>query len=141
MIFITIIVSSITFFAGFFVGKFISRLDARAQIARDNAIQIQLDNILLDPEDNKAISEMVSNSYGSEKSKVLDDLTKLVNDAAMDGKTRLYLNGYEHYAISINQRIREYLTQEDIRKYFTKYRVKFMYPVLGYSDIEYIDWS
>ena len=87
------------------------------------------------------ISETVSNSYGSEKSKLLDELTKLVNDAAMDGKTRLYLNGMDSYHIKLAKRVREYLTKEDIRHYFSKYRVEFRFHALDYSDIDYIDWS
>lgn len=111
------------------------------QIGEDNSVQIQLqtDEILLDADTNREISEITSSADDSPKNKILRDITKMINDAAQDGQKNLYLE--DEY--DFNKRIRKYLTISDVKNFFEsdKYEVKFMFPTLGYSDIDYISWE
>lgn len=100
---------------------------------------IQTGEILLDAGCNKEISGITSSHDGSNKSKLLNKLTKMVNDAAQDGRT--HLNLYSEY--ELNKKINKYLTKRELKNYFSSrgYRVKFKYHCLDDSDIDRISWE
>lgn len=111
------------------------------QISGDNSVQIQIqtDEILLDADTNKEISDITSSHDTSPKSILLNELTKMINEAAQNGQC--YLNFDRKY--ELNKKIETYLTKKEIKNYFGSrgYRVKFMYEMLEYSDIERISWE
>lgn len=109
------------------------------QVGRDNCIQIQTEEILLDADTNKEISDITSSHDTSPKNKLLNELTAMINEAAQNGQS--YLNFDRKY--QLNKEIETYLTKKEIKNYFGSrgYRVKFMYETLEYSDIERISWE
>lgn len=109
------------------------------QVGGNNCIQIQTEEILLDAQTNKEIADITSSTDDSPKNQIFSELTKKINAAAQEGRTRLYLE----YEYDFNRKIRKYLTIKEIRNYFkdSGYEVKFCFPSLGYSDIEHIDWG
>ena len=138
MIFVFGLIGFVSSFAiGYFCG--ISSKQKHKQVGGNNCIQIQTDEILLDADVNRKISEITSSANDSPKNKILRDITKMINDAAQDGQKNLYLE----YEYDFNKRIRKYLTISDVKNFFEsdKYKVKFKYPSLGYSDIERISWE
>jgi hypothetical protein len=138
MIFVFGLIGFVSSFAiGYFCG--ISSKQKHKQVGGNNCIQIQTDEILLDADVNREISEITSSANDSPKNKILRDITKMINDAAQDGQKNLYLEDKYDF----NKRIRKYLTISDVKNFFEsdKYKVKFMFPTLGYSDIAYISWE
>lgn len=111
----------------------------RKQVGGDNCIQIQTEEILLDADCNKEISDITSSHDGSHKNKLLNKLTKMVNEAAQNGQT--HIDFYEMYAF--NDEIRKYLTKKELREYFGSrgYHVEFKYFCLEDSDIHRISWE
>jgi hypothetical protein len=57
----------------------------RKQVGGNNCIQIQTEEILLDADCNKEISDITSAHEDSHKNKLLIELTKMVNKAAQNG--------------------------------------------------------
>lgn len=100
---------------------------------------IQTGEILLDAGCNKEISGINSSHDGSHKNKLLNKLTKMINDAAQDGQT--HLNLYGEY--DLNKKINKYLTKKELRNYFGSrgYHVEFKYHCLDDSDIRRISWE
>ena len=138
MIFVFGLIGFVSSFAiGYFCG--ISSKQKHKQVGGNNCIQIQTDEILLDADVNREISEITSSANNSPKNKILSDITKMINDAAQNGQKSLYLE----YEYDINECVRKYLTISDVKDFFesNKYKVKFKYPSLGYSDIERISWE
>ena len=111
----------------------------RKQVGGDNCIQIQTEEILLDADCNKEISDITSSHDGSHKNKLLNKLTKMVNDAAQDGQS--HLNLYSEY--DLNKKINKYFTKKELKEYFGSrgYRVEFKYHCLDDSDIDRISWE
>lgn len=109
------------------------------QVGGDNSIQIQTNEILLDAGTNKEISDITSSNDTSPKNKLFNELTAMVNEAAQNGQC--YLSFDRKY--ELNKQIETYLTKKEIKHYFGSrgYRVKFMYEMLEYSDIERISWE
>lgn len=97
------------------------------------------DEILLDAGANKEISGITSSYDGSYKNKLLNKLTKMVNDAAQNGQT--HLNLYSEY--DLNKKINKYLTKKELKGYFGSrgYHVEFKYHCLDDSDIDRISWE
>ena len=138
MIFVFGLVGFVSSFAiGYFCG--ISSKHRHKQVGGNNCIQIQTNEILIDADTNREISEITSSADDSPKNKILSDITKMINNAAQNGQKHLYLE----FEYDLNDRIRKYLTIRDVKNFFeyNKYKVKFKYPSLGYSDIEYISWE
>ena len=100
---------------------------------------IQTGEILLDADCNKKISGIALSLDGSNKSKLLNKLTKMVNDAAQDGRTHLDI--FNEYKLNI--KINKYFTKEELKNYFSSrgYRVEFAYYGLDNSDILKISWE
>lgn len=100
---------------------------------------IQAGEILLDAGSNKEISGITSSYDGSQKNKLLNKLTKMVNDAAQNGQT--HLNLYGEY--DLNKKINKYLTKKELKNYFGSrgYHVEFKYHCLDDSDIRRISWE
>ena len=111
----------------------------RKQVGGDNCIQIQTEEILLDADSNKEISDITSSHDGSHKNKLLNKLTKMINDAAQNGQTHLNLFG----EYDLNKKINKYLTKKEIKEYFGSrgYHVEFKYHCLNDSDIDRISWE
>lgn len=111
------------------------------QVGGDNSVQIQIqtDEILLDADTNKEISNITSSNDTSPKNRLLNELAIIINEAAQNGQCFLNLN--REYGL--NKKIETYLTKKEIKEYFGSrgYRVKFMYELLEHSDIEKISWE
>lgn len=111
------------------------------QVGGDDSVQIQIqtDEILLDANCNKEISDITSSHDGSHKNKLLNKLIKMVNDAAQNGQT--HLNLYSEY--DLNKKINAYLTKKELKEYFSSrgYRIEFKYRCLEDSDIDRISWE
>ena len=134
------------YFIGLIIGVFVGYIIGvhgkyliRKQKGGNNCVQIQTDEVLIDADYNREIAKMASNNLDSKKAKLLAELTRRINRAASDERTRLYVR--DDY--DLNQQIRKYLTINEIKEYFNKgkYKVEFRFVSCGYSDIEYIDWS
>lgn len=138
MIFVLGLIGFVSSFAiGYFCGIFSKH--KHKQVGGNNCIQIQTDEILLDADTNREISDITSSADDSPKNKILSDIIKMINKAAQNGQKHLYLE----YEYDLNDRIRKYLTISEVKNFFesNKYKVKFKYPTLGYSDIEWISWE
>lgn len=111
----------------------------RKQVGGNNCIQIQTEEILLDADSNKEISDITSSHNGSNKNKLLNKLTKMVNDAAQDGQSHLNLS--REY--DLNKKINKYLTKKELKNYFSSrgYRIEFKYQCLDNSEIDRISWK
>ena len=111
------------------------------QVGGDNSVQIQIqtDEILLDADTNKEISDITSSNDTSPKNRLLNELTIMINEAAQNGQC--FLNLDREYGL--NKKIETYLTRNEIKEYFESrgYRVKFIFQTLDYSDIERISWE
>lgn len=109
----------------------------RKQVGGNSCIQTE--EILLDADSNKEISDITSSHDSSPKNKLLNKLTKMVNDAAQDGQT--HVDFYSNY--DLNEKIRKYLTKKELREYFNSrgYRITFKYFTLEDSDIDRISWE
>lgn len=109
------------------------------QVGGDNCIQIQTEEILLDADCNKEISDITSSHDDSPKNRLLNQLTKMVNEAAQNGQT--YLSLYSKY--NLNKKINKYLTKRELKEYFGSrgYCVEFKYFCLDDSDIDRISWE
>ena len=61
------------------------------QISGDNSVQIQIqtDEILLDADTNKEISDITASHDTSPKNILLNELTKMINEAAQNGQTHI----------------------------------------------------
>ena len=111
----------------------------RKQVGGDNCIQIQTEEILLDADCNKEISDITSSHDDSPKNRLLNDLTKMINKAAQNGQTHIdFSDKYD-----LNKKINKYLTKAEIKEYFGSrgYHVMFVYCCLDNSDISRISWE
>lgn len=125
---------------GFFTGYlYRDTFGGRKQVGGNNCIQIQTEEILLDANCNKEISNIAASHEESPKNKLLNELTKMVNKAAQNGQTHINLE----FNYELNKKIRTYLTMKEIRNYFNSrgYTVKFKYESLENSDIARISWE
>ena len=96
-------------------------------------------NLLIDARDNREIASIVHDSGTTEKTKILEELTEIVNKAALDGRTFVCIETeYE----KLNDRISKYLTKKDILDIFDKshYTVNFRWFYLDDADIWKISW-
>lgn len=125
---------------GFVAGYFYRDIfGGHKQVGGDNCIQIQTEEILLDANCNKEISDITSSHDDSHKNKLLNKLTKMVNEAAQNGQT--HIDFFEMYAL--NEKINKYLTKKELREYFGSrgYHITFKYHCLDDSDIDRISWE
>lgn len=124
---------------GLCVGYICGVLDERKHPDEDNDTQIQADEMLLDADTNREISEITASSDNSPKNKILRRISKMINNAAQNGQKSLDLE----YEYDVNEWVRKYLTVSDVKDFFesNKYKVVFKYRCLGYSDIERISWE
>lgn len=138
---IPILISTASSFAvgviiGKAVGKRSKKSQSQIQLAKDNAIQTQ--TILLDADSNRDIAEIVRNSSDSKTAQTLEELTRVINSAAENGQTFVYIVD----DFDLNNKIRDNLTREEVSNFLKnhKYKFTFMYDSLEYSDIEKIWW-
>lgn len=136
---IPILISTASSFAvGMVIGKAVGnrskKNQSQIQIAKDNAIQTQ--TILLDADSNRDIAEIVRNSSDSKTAQTLEELTRVINSAAENGQTFVYID------YDLNNKISDNLTREEVSNFLKehKYKFTFMYDLLEYSDIEKIWW-
>jgi hypothetical protein len=118
------------------VGKRSKKNKSQIQIAKDNAIQTQ--TILLDADSNRDIAEIVRDSPDSKTAQTLEELTRVINLAAENGQTFVYIVD----DFDLNNKIRDNLTRKEVSNFLKnrKYKFTFMYDSLEYSDIEKIWW-
>ena len=127
-----------SFFVGLAFGAFIHSVVVKKyeqnQTAGDNAIQTQ--TILLDANTNREISSIVQNTDGSKAQETLNELSELINNAAQNGQTVLYIGD------KMNKKIKEYLTKTIIKNFLEPngYTVDFWYSVLENPEIYSIKW-
>ena len=130
---IYILIAVIACSVGYAIGVFrTNKKNTRQSISIGN-------NLLIDARDNREIASIVQNSGTTEKTKILEELTKIVNKAALDGRTFVCIEGeYD----DLNDRISKYLTKEDILDLFDKshYDVDFRWFCLDNADIRKISW-
>lgn len=125
---------------GFVAGYFYrDTFGGHKQVGGDNCIQIQTQEILLDADCNKEISDITSSHDDSHKNKLLNKLTKMVNEAAQNGQTHIEFSDKYDF----NKKIRKYLTKKELKEYFGSrgYYVTFKYCLLEDSDIDRISWE
>lgn len=125
---------------GFGAGYFYrDTFGGRKQVGGNNCIQIQTEEILLDADCNKEISDITSSHEDSHKNKLLAELTKMINKAAQNGQTHIEFS--DKYAL--NERINKYLTKKELKEYFGSrgYHITFKYCLLDNSDIDRISWE
>jgi hypothetical protein len=139
MMIIPILISTASSFAvGVLIGKAVGKRSkknkSQLQIAKDNAIQTQ--TILLDADSNRDIAEIVRDSPDSKTAQTLEELTRVINLAAENGRTFVYID------YDLNQKIRDNLTIKEVSDFLKshKYKFTFEYELLEYSDIEKIWW-
>lgn len=123
------------------VGYSVGRLSYKLKYKNENPQQTILvgDSILLDANDNREIASIANDSSTTEKTKILGELTEIVNKAALDGRTFVCID--REYT-GLNKRISKYLTKDDVLGLFDKshYNVDFMWFHLDDSDINRISW-
>lgn len=133
----------VTFFLGglcgaclgaLFVILIINVFDEREQ---DSEPTIQTATPLLPAKANKEIASISAGGDTSERGQVLNKIVELINAAAQEGATRLYINR------NLNEKVEKYLTKRDIIRFFDRqgYSVTFKYEFLDESDIAYISWD
>lgn len=107
------------------------------QKAKDNSIQIQTSEILLDAKSNKEISDIAVYCDTSPKKIALNELVKMINEAAQNGQSFINIEN------DINSKIEKYFTKKEIKDYFSShgYKIQFMYDILDCSRIEKISWE
>ena len=127
---IYILIAVIACSVGYAIGVFrTNKKNTRQSISIGN-------NLLIDARDNR---EIASISHNPEKIKILDELTEIVNKAALDGRTFVFIEGeYD----DLNNRISKYLTKDDILDLFDRshYAVDFRWFFLDDADIRKISW-
>lgn len=129
------------FIIGFPIGCAVGLIIARSKISQKqisgyNSVQVQ--EILIDASASREVAELCASDNSSEKNKIFNEITKRINQAALKGAKRLYLeNDY-----SLNERIRKYLTKTEIIEYFKpyKYTVHFIF-LFENADIDFISWE
>lgn len=136
---IPILISTASSFAvGMVVGKAVGKRSKKnsrqIQIAKDNAVQTQ--TILLDADSNRDIAEIVRDSPDSKTVQTLEELTRVINSAAENGQTFVYID------YDLNDKIRDNLTMKEVSNFLKggRYNFTFKYDMLGHSDIEKIWW-
>lgn len=133
MYMIYVIVAVLSCIVGYTVGVFRTN-------KKNNKQSILIgNNLLIDARDNREIASIVHDSGTTEKTKILEELTEIVNKAALDGRTFVCIETeYE----KLNDRISKYLTKKDILDIFDKshYTVNFRWFYLDDADIWKISW-
>lgn len=130
---IYILIAVISCSVGYAVGVFrTNKKNTRQSISIGN-------NLLIDAKDNREIASIVHNSGTTEKTKILEELTEIVNKAALDGRTFVCI---ETEYDELNRRISKYLTKNDVLDLFGKshYTVDFRWFFLDDADIRRISW-
>lgn len=127
------IISIISCVVGYAIGVFrTNKKNTRQSISIGN-------NLLIDARDNREIASIVHDSGATEKTKILEELAEIVNNAALDGRTFVCIETeYE----KLNRHISKYLTKKDILDLFDKshYTVDFRWFSLDDADIRKISW-
>lgn len=120
------------------VGYSIGRLSCKLKYKNENPQQTILvgDSILLDANDNREIASLVC---ATEKQETLEQLVKTINNAAVSGRTFIFLN--EEFK-DLDKKIEKYFTKREILDFFkdTNYVIDFRWDLLDYSNIRKISW-
>ena len=123
------------------VGYSIGRLSCKLKYKNENSQKAILvgDNILLDAKDNREIASLVCDTGSTEKQKTLEELVKIINNAAMNGRTFLLL--HDEF-IDLDKKIGKYFTKQELLDFFknTNYVIDFRWGLLDYSNIRKISW-
>ena len=123
------------------VGYSIGRLSCKLKYKNENSQKAILvgDNILLDAKDNREIASLVFNTGLTEKQETLEELVKIINNAARNGRTFLLL--HDEF-IDLDKKIEKYFTKQELLDFFknTNYVIDFRWDLLDYSNIRKISW-
>lgn len=133
-----VLVAALCLVGGFIIG-FGTGISLKEREEKENsACSPNYNEDFIDAKTNKEIAQVVSSCDQSEKGRILAQLTGMINEAAQQGKQRLYIEDY-----SLNSRIKKYLSKKDIESYFSAggYKIKFSYKYLECAEIEFISWE
>lgn len=123
------------------VGYSIGRLSCKLKYKNENPQQTILigDNILLNAKDNREIASLVYNTGSTEKQETLEELVRIINNAAISGRTFIFLD--EEFS-DLDKKIEKYFTKREILDFFkdTNYVIDFRWDLLDYSNIRRISW-
>lgn len=137
MYMIYFIISIISCIVGYSVG----RLSCKPKYKNENQRQTILvgDNILLNANDNREIAYLVCDTGSTEKQETLEELVKIINNAAISGRTFIFLQ--EEFS-DLDKKIEKYFTKREILDFFkdTNYVIDFRWGALDYSNIRKISW-
>lgn len=137
MYMIYIIVAVLSCIVGYSVG----RLSCKPKYKNENPQQTILvgDNILLNANDNREIASLVCDTGSTEKQETLEELVKIINNAAISGRTFLLL---QDEFKDLDKKIEKYFTKREILDFFkdTNYVIDFRWDLLDYSNIRKTSW-
>ena len=123
------------------VGYSVGRLSYKLKYKNENSQKAILvgDNILLDAKDNREIASLVCDTGSTEKQKTLEQLVKIINNAAISGRTFIFLQAEFK---DLDKKIEKYFTKREILDFFkdTNYVIDFRWDLLDYSNIRKISW-
>lgn len=123
------------------VGYSVGRLSCKPKYKNENPQQTILvgDNILLNANDNREIASLVCDTGSTEKQETLEELVKIINNAAISGRTFIFLQ--EEFS-DLDKKIEKYFTKREILDFFkdTNYVIDFRWGALDYSNIRKISW-
>lgn len=123
------------------VGYSVGRLSYKPKYKNENPQQTILvgDNILLNANDNREIASLVCDTGSTEKQETLEELVKIINNAAISGRTFIFLQ--EEFS-DLDKKIEKYFTKREILDFFkdTNYKIDFRWDLLDYSNIRKISW-
>lgn len=123
------------------VGYYIGRLSCKLKYKNKKPQQTILvgDNILLNAKDNREIASLVCDTGSTEKQETLEQLVKIINNAAISGRTFLLLQ--DEFS-DLDKKIEKYFTKQELLDFFkdTNYVIDFRWNSLDYSNIRKISW-
>lgn len=123
------------------IGFSIGRLSCKLKYKNENSQKAIFvgDNILLDANDNREIASLVYDTGLTEKQETLEELVKIINNAAINGRTFLLL---QDEFKDLDKKIEKYFTKQELLDFFknTNYVIDFRWDLLDYSNIRKISW-
>ncbi len=134
---IYILIAIISCIVGYSIGRLSYKLKYKNKITQQPILVG--DNILLDANDNREIASLVYNTGSTEKQETLEQLVKIINNAAISGRTFIFLQ--EEFK-DLDKKIEKYFTKREILDFFkdTNYVIDFRWDLLDYSNIRKISW-
>lgn len=134
------IISVLSCVVGYSVGRLSYKMKYKNKNPQNPQQTILIgDNILLNANDNREIASLVYDTGSTEKQETLEQLVKIINNAAINGRTFIFLQ--EEFK-DLDKKIEKYFTKREILDFFkdTNYVIDFRWDLLDYSNIRKISW-